>query len=196
MGGVGNCECSKKSTVEFKTSFNFGFLLTCLLLQVRHRADLVSGTNTITLTALSNSGPNLDSLEVLPNGHSSIGHWRGNFDNSGTFYVNNQMINNPAQTGWDTTNTFSFVEPCDQPTVYAFHAVDGEVSEAGQAGVGGVIGSITHCNEVIVTNQAWKCWATDMSNGMPPPPEWNAVNFDASAWEKAKNYGSATGHNK
>jgi len=163
---------------------------------VRHRADLVSGTNTITMTAMQNSGPNFDSLEVLPNGDASIGHWRGNFDNSGQFYVNNQLIGGPDGTGWSTTSTFTFTEPCDETTVYAMHVVDGERDENGQHNVGGIIGSIQHCNEVVVTNQAWRCYATDMANGgTPPPADWNEPGFDDSAWERATVYGTANGHN-
>ena len=162
---------------------------------VQHRADLVSGTNVIVLTAMSNSGPNLDTLEVYPNGASEIGHWRGNFDNTGTFFVNGQQINDPAVTGWDVTNTFSFTEPCDRPTVYAIHAEDYEVSEEGNDGVGGIVGSIEHCNEVIVTNQAWKCVANDVANGYPVPANWNVVGYDDSSWEKAKNYGRANSNN-
>jgi hypothetical protein len=133
-------------------------------------------------------------LEVFPNSHSNIGTWRGNFDNSGTLYVNNQAINDPAVTGWDTTNTFTFIEPCDEPTVYAIHAIDGERDEEGTAGVGGIIGSISHCNEIIVTNSAWKCVANDVANGYPVPPAWNTVGYDDGSWEKAKNYGIATGN--
>ena len=163
---------------------------------VHLRADLLAGTNVITLTAIRNSGPNLDTLEVYPNGHSNIGTWRGNMDNSGTLFVNNQAVNDPADTGWDITNTFVFTEPCDSPTVYAIHALDGETSETGTAGVGGIIGSITHCNEVIVTKSEWKCAATDQANGgYAPPAEWNAVGYDDSAWQKAKLYGRATSHN-
>ncbi len=158
---------------------------------VTHRADLVSGTNVITLTAMSNSGPNLDTLEVFPNGASELGHWRGNFDNTGTFFVNGQQINDPSVTGWDVTNTFSFTEPCDRPTVYAIHAEDYEVSEQGNDGVGGIVGSIQHCNEVIITNQAWKCVANDVANGYAVPANWNQVGYDDSNWEKAKNYGRA-----
>ena len=162
---------------------------------VRHRADLVSGTNTITLTAMQNSGPNLDTLEVYPNGAAEIGHWRGNLDNTGTVYVNGQQLNDPAVTGWDVTNSFSFTEPCDRPTVYAIHAEDYEVSEAGQDGVGGIVGSISHCNEVIVTNQAWKCVANDIANGYSVPANWNQVGYDDSNWEKARNYGKASNDN-
>ena len=162
---------------------------------VSHSADLLAGTNIITLTAMRHSGPNVDAMEVFPMGHSNIGHWRGNMDNAGTLYVNNQAVNDPARTGWDITNTFRFAEPCDSPTVYAVHASDGEVSEEGTAGVGGIIGSITHCNEVIVTNAAWKCVANDIANGFPVPQEWNEVGYDDSSWQKAHLYGSATGHN-
>jgi hypothetical protein len=165
---------------------------------VHHRADLLDGTNVITLTAMENSGPNLDTLEIFPNQHANIGTWRGNFDNSGTLYVNNQAINRAGTagvTGWDITNTFTFTEPCDSPTVYAIHALDGERDEDGQHNVGGIIGSITHCNEVIVTNQAWKCVANDVANGFPVPQDWNEVGYDDSGWEKAKNYGTAVGNN-
>ena len=159
---------------------------------IRHRVDLLSGHNTITLTAKGNSGPNIDTLEVYPNGDAAIGHWRGNMDNSGTFYVNGQAINDPAVTGWDKTNTFSFTQDCSTPTVYAFHAMDGEVSEEGTSGVGGVVGSITHCNEVIITSAAWKCIATDLGGrGYGIPQDWKAVDFDDALWEKAKQWGRA-----
>ena len=60
---------------------------------ITHRADLLDGTNVITMTAMSGSGPNLDTLEVFPNQHSNIGTWRGNFDNSGSlFIVSSQAI--------------------------------------------------------------------------------------------------------
>ena len=87
------------------------------------------------MTAMENSGPNLDTLEVYPNGAQELGHWRGNFDNSGTFFVNGQQINDPSVTGWDITNSFSFTEPCDRTTVYAIHAEDYERSEEGNDGV-------------------------------------------------------------
>ena len=162
---------------------------------VRHRADLVSGTNVIVMTAMENSGPNLDTLEVYPNGAQELGHWRGNFDNSGTFFVNGQQINDPSVTGWDITNSFSFTEPCDRTTVYAIHAEDYERSEEGNDGVGGIVGSITHCNEVITTMQSWKCVANDVANGFPVPQNWNAVGYDDSFWERAKNYGGANSNN-
>jgi hypothetical protein len=161
---------------------------------VRHRADLLSGKNTIVLTATVNSGPNLDSLEVYPHGHRNIGHWRGNFDNSGTLYVNNQKIGGPAGTGWSTTSTFTFTESCDTATVYAMHVKDGERDEQGKHNVGGIIGSITHCGEIIPTNAAWRCIAVDAKNGQVPPANWNDVNFDDSNWQKAHEYGTAQGH--
>ena len=164
---------------------------------VYHRGDLLDGTNVITLTAMENSGPNLDSMQVFPNQHQNIGTWRGNFDNSGELYVNNQRVQRAGRqgvTGWDITNTFTFSAPCDSPTVYAIHALDGERDEDGAHNVGGIIGSITHCNEVIVTNAAWKCVATDIQSGIVPPPEWNAVGYDDSNWQKAHNYGTARGH--
>eukprot|EP01051_Picozoa_sp_SAG22_P024134 SAG22_NODE_6553_length_840_cov_0.875843_1_plen_176_part_00 len=152
---------------------------------VSMRADLVSGHNTIRLTATTNSGPNLDSLEVITNGDTRIGNFIGNFDNSGSFYVNNQKVVGPGGTGWDTTTHHTFTEPCDVPSVYAFHVVDGEVSEDGNTGVGGVIASITHCNEVITTSAKWKCIATDMPAGSSPDASWNEVNFDDGLWETA-----------
>lgn len=46
-----------------------------------------------------------------------------------------------------------------------------------------------------MTNSAWKCVANDIANGYPVPTDWNEVGYDDSGWEKAKNYGIATGHN-
>ena len=157
---------------------------------VTKRVDLVAGHNTITLTASSGSGPNIDTIELFPNGDSRIGHFRGNLDNSGTVYVNNQAIGGPANTGWDITSSFTFSEPCDEPTVYAIHAVDAERDESGTVGWGGIVGEFEHCNEVITTNQRWKCVAVDDVGGSPTYGTiWNSVGFDDSSWEPATNHG-------
>jgi hypothetical protein len=163
---------------------------------VSTRVDLVAGTNVIALAAISNSGPNIDTIELYPNGDQRIGHFHGNLDNSGTVYVNNQAIGGPAGTAWDQTSSFTFSEPCDVPTVYAVHAQDGGRDEDGANDVGGIVGTFIHCNEVINTRANWKCIAADMSYGGQPNPAWNEPAFDDSQWEKAHNYGhSATDDN-
>ena len=155
----------------------------------RMRADLVSGHNTVALKTNGHNGPNIDMLEVFPNGDRRMGHFHGAFDNAGSFYVNNQHILGPANTAWDKTTTATFVEECNVPTVYSLHVTDGEVSEAGQQGVGGVIATIQHCNELIVTGKHWKCIATDIPAGAAPDAAWNALAFKDDAWEPASMYG-------
>ena len=43
--------------------------------------------------------------------------------------------------------------------------------------------------EVIRTNTRWKCIASDLQNGAPPPPQWMQPTFDDSAWQVATSYG-------
>ena len=81
----------------------------------------------------------------------------------------------------DITNTFTFHAPCDSPTVYSVHGMD---AETGRPGLGGIIGEITHCGEVITTGARWKCTPTD-GPGVTAElvSEWKSVNFDDSGWE-------------
>ena len=78
--------------------------------------------------------------------------------------------------------------------MYAVHALDAERDEDGKHSPGGIIGAFQHCNEIITTNSAWRCWASDNANSKSPPAGWNDANFDDSTWERATVYGTARGH--
>ena len=159
--------------------------------------QLNGGQNTIVLTpdpAVGQSGANINYMRVFPTDDYDQGMARFNFDNSGAFYVNEVLVGggdgswNPdgslqlgGVTGWDITNTFTFHAPCDAPSVYAVHGMD---AETGRPGLGGIIGEITHCGEVITTGARWKCTPTD-GPGVTAElvSEWKSVNFDDSGWE-------------
>ena len=42
---------------------------------------------------------------------------------------------------------------------------------------------------MIRTNTRWKCTASDLRNGAPPPPQWMQPDFDDSGWQVATSYG-------
>ena len=64
--------------------------------KVHTTVQLLSGVNTISLTATTNSGPNLDSIEVYPAGDYATGVAHITADNQYQLYVNNRW-------GQDTT---------------------------------------------------------------------------------------------
>jgi hypothetical protein len=161
--------------------------------------QLVGGDNTIVLTpdpAVGQSGANINYMRVFPADDYDKGTARFNFDNSGAFYVNENLVlggdgswnadgtlNIGAVTGWDKTNTVDFQADCSAPTVYSLHGMDGEVN---RAGLGGIIGEITHCGEIITTGSRWKCTPTD-GPGVTAQlvAEWKSIDFDDSTWEIA-----------
>ena len=110
-------------------------------------AELVSGHNTVTLAVTGESGPNVNFMRVFPLNDDDMGTARFNFDNQGWFFVNEALVGT-SSTHWGTTMTSEFQADCTAPTVYSIHVIDFETSELGTAGVGGVIGEITHCGEV------------------------------------------------
>lgn len=165
--------------------------------------QLAGGENTVVLTpdpTVGQSGANINFMRVFPVDDYDSGTARFNFDNSGAFYVNEVLIGggdgswNPdgtlhlgAVTGWDKTNTWTFQADCSVPTVYSVHGMDYEVTTDG---LGGIIGEITHCGEVITTGARWKCTASDMP-GLTQAivAQWKSADFDDSTWEIAGEFG-------
>ena len=146
--------------------------------------QLITGVNTLSLTATENSGPNLDYIEVFPAGDDAQGTAHMAVDNSYQFYVNNRLIGSGSD--WSRTDAWQFNAPCDSPTVYAIHGMDAEVTTAG---VGGMIADIQHCGESFFTSTAWRCTAANFQGIQAPPEQWNEPNFDDSTWEMASNLG-------
>ena len=86
------------------------------------------------------------------------------------------------------------------------HVIDFELSESSVQGVGGVIGEITHCGEVLTTSKRWRCTAADQAGGAQwngagntnagigqagsIPMAWKTVAFDDSQWEIPGDLGS------
>ena len=60
--------------------------------KVLTKVTLFSGQNSITLTALGNSGANLDYIELFPQGHASVGTATVEVDNQFEFFVNEQKV--------------------------------------------------------------------------------------------------------
>ena len=58
------------------------------------------------------------------------------------FYVNDRLIG--RGDNWERTDIWQFNAECDEPTVYAVHAVD---AAANPGDVAGFIADITHCGE-------------------------------------------------
>ena len=146
--------------------------------------QLLSGRNTLTLTATSNSGPNLDFVEVFPVGDAAQGLAHVAVDNSYQFFVNNRLVG--SGSSWSETDVWQFNAECDAPTVYAIHGLDAEVNTQG---VGGILAEITHCGETFHTNHRWKCTAVNTPHMTVPPEQWNEASFDDSLWEEATNLG-------
>ena len=146
---------------------------------------LLDGDNTVVLTAIQNSGPNIDSIEIFPHDDHEIGTAFVDVDNEYSLYIDSHLVGSGSQ--WDSTDAFNFQASCDTPTVYAIHGIDYEV-DAGTAGAG-IVAEFTHCGEIIRTSTRWKCIASDLQNGAPPPPEWMQPTFDDSAWQVATSYG-------
>ena len=69
-------------------------------------------------------------------------------DNGYDFYVNDQLIGSGNE--WQQTQRFEFDAPCDTNTVYGIDAYD-------EGGIASIIGTIYHCDEMILTSSAWKC---------------------------------------
>ena len=149
-------------------------------------AELISGHNTVTLQVTGDSGPNIDFMRVFPLNDYDMGTAHFNMDNQGWFYVN-EVLAGTSSTNWQQTATFEFQADCSVPTVYSIHVLDFELSESSVRGVGGVIGAITHCGEVITTNKRWRCSAADMNGNIAGAnsisPAWKSVAFDDSTWE-------------
>jgi hypothetical protein len=147
---------------------------------------LLDGDNTIVLTAMSNSGPNLDSIEVFPHDDHELGSAFVDVDNEYQLFIDGHLVGSGSQ--WDSTDAFTFQASCDTPTVYAIHGIDYE-TDGGVAGGAGMIAEFNHCGEVIRTSTRWKCIASDLQNGAPPPPDWASPTFDDSTWQVATSYG-------
>ena len=64
-------------------------------------------------------------------------------DNGYTVYVNEQEIG--SSEDWTTTDSYTFVAPCESPTVYGIESHD-------LGGVAAVIADISHCGEVLDLN--------------------------------------------
>jgi len=69
-------------------------------------------------------------------------------DNGYDFYVDGVHIG--AGNDWTQTDRFVFQSSCDTPTVYGIDAYD-------QGGIASILGTIYHCDEMILTSSAWKC---------------------------------------
>ena len=161
------------------------------------------------LRAVSNSGPNIDSIEVFPHDDREIGSAFVDVDNEYSLYIDGHLVGSGSQ--WDSTDAWNFRASCETPTVYAIHGIDYEHT-AGVSGAG-MVGEFNHCGEgkkryfrglsafrlanlesiiaiaVIRTNTRWKCTASDLRNGAPPPPQWMQPDFDDSGWQVATSYG-------
>ena len=152
------------------------------------QVQLFTGTNTVVISAIQNSGPNLDYIEVFPAGDAAQGIARVAVDNAYQFYVNNRLVGQGSN--WAVTDTFQFNAECSEPTVYAIHATDAEVTTQG---VGGLIADIAHCGESILTSEKWKCTAVNTPHMTTPPEQWNEATFDDQQWETAISLGKNGG---
>eukprot|EP01052_Picozoa_sp_SAG31_P009320 SAG31_NODE_487_length_14980_cov_9.526376_13_plen_116_part_00 len=85
----------------------------------------------------------VDSIEVYPQGHPSVGTVSIEVDNEYQLFVNEQLIG--TGNHWDQSNTYTFSAPCNQPTVYSVHGIDYE-QEPG-VDLAGIIGQFEHCSE-------------------------------------------------
>ena len=101
----------------------------------------LDGENTVILRAVSNSGPNVDSIEVYPHDDSEIGSAFVDVDNEYNLYIDGHLIGSGSQ--WDSTDAYNFQASCDVPTVYAIHGIDYEHT-AGVAGAG-MVAEFNHC---------------------------------------------------
>ena len=153
-------------------------------------AMLLDGENSITLTAIVNSGPNLDSITIYPHDDFDVGSAFVEVDNSHTFYVNGKQVGKGNR--WNVADAHTFTASCAEPTVYAIHGKDAEA--VGKAGAG-IIATIQHCGETINTNTHWKCTASDLAGKTPQLSGWNQVGYDDSTWQLATDYGSNTDTN-
>ena len=107
-------------------------------------------------------------------------------DNEYSLYIDGHLIGSGAS--WDSTDAYTFQASCDTPTVYAVHGIDYE-TVAGVSGAG-ILAEFNHCGEIVRTNTKWKCTASDLPNGTPPPPEFMYPTFDDSTWQTATSYGT------
>ena len=104
---------------------------------------LLDGENTIVLRAVSNSGPNIDSIEVFPHDDREIGSAFVDVDNEYSLYIDGHLVGSGSQ--WDSTDAYNFRASCETPTVYAIHGIDYEHT-AGVSGAG-MVGEFNHCGE-------------------------------------------------
>ena len=63
---------------------------------------LLDGENTIVLRAVSNSGPNIDSIEVFPHDDREIGSAFVDVDNEYSLYIDGHLVGSGSQ--WDSTD--------------------------------------------------------------------------------------------
>ena len=98
-------------------------------------------------------------------------------DNGYDFYVNGDKIG--SGSNWMQTDRWTFEASCDENTVYGIDAWD-------EGGIASMIGTIYHCDEMILTSNAWKCLprcaegATGLGTvGCTDTAAWNNPDGDA-----------------
>ena len=74
---------------------------------------LLDGENTVILRAVSNSGPNVDSIEVYPHDDSEVGSAFVDVDNEYNLYIDGHLIGSGSQ--WDSTDA------CESGQVSRYH---------------------------------------------------------------------------
>jgi len=82
------------------------------------------------------------------------------------FFVNDRLIG--SGNNFVVTDIWQFNAECDEPTVYAVHAMD---ADAGPGDVAAFIADISHCGENFFTTDAWRCTAVNTPNMQAPPEQ-------------------------
>ena len=85
------------------------------------------------LRAVSNSGPNIDSIEVFPHDDREIGSAFVDVDNEYSLYIDGHLVGSGSQ--WDSTDAYNFQASCDVP--FVSDAMRGVLIEAVGIGDGG-----------------------------------------------------------
>ena len=92
-------------------------------------------------------------------------------DNGYEFWVNDQLVG--SGNDWATTDRHTFEASCDENTVYGIDAYD-------EGGIASILGTIYHCDEMILTSSAWKCNPrcedTSQTIGCTNTAAWTAPN--------------------
>ena len=108
-------------------------------------------------------------------------------DNGYDFWVNDQLVG--SGNDWTTTDRHTFEASCDENTVYGIDAYD-------EGGIASILGTIYHCDEMILTSNAWKCNPrcedTSQTIGCTNTAAWTAPNgngFDDWYWPSAATAG-------